>query len=517
MSNPKEVGTAQQDTRLAELWLRIEKDPAYSHASIVIPSLSMDAEELKKIAGVAFYEERLLFLLMRLRNPAARVLYITSQPIPVEVIDYYLELLGGVPASHARERLKMLCVYDSRPLALTAKILERPRVVARMRQWIGNRNRAYMTCFNSSGLESTLAEQLGVPLNGVDPELLDLGTKSGSRKIFKRAGVACPDGFEDVRSRSDIVDRLLDLESVEPRIKRAVVKLDTSFAGEGNACFTYPEERRSRAALEDALDRMTWNSATEHPQNYFSKLNERGGIVERLIEATEVRSPSAQMRITPTGEIQHVSTHEQILGGAANQAYMGCRFPADDFYRERLQSDAYKIAEVLRDEGVVSRFAVDFVAWQTIDSNAWQTAAIEINLRMGGTTFPFLALEFLTHGKLDSNGHFISARGNRKFYVATDTLKSPSYVGLLPEDLTDIMIAQGLNFDPGPETGVLFHMIGALSQYGKLGVIAIGDSLEQAQQHYDRTRDVLDQETSGRKFSRQPGRELLPMATRRID
>ena len=104
MSKPESDPIVQCDPRLTSLWRRVEENPAYAHSSVIVPSLSLDAEELSKISGVAFYEERLLFLLMRLRNPAARVLYVTSQPIPAEIIDYYLELLVGVPAAHARER-----------------------------------------------------------------------------------------------------------------------------------------------------------------------------------------------------------------------------------------------------------------------------------------------------------------------------------------------------------------------------------------------------------------------------
>ena len=38
-------------------------------------------------------------------------------------------------------------------------------------------------------------------------------------------------------------------------------------------------------------------------------------------------------------------------------------------------------------------------------------------------------------------------------------------------------------------------MIGALSQYGKLGVVCIGDSREQAEELFERTKANLDRET----------------------
>jgi hypothetical protein len=48
------------------------------------------------------------------------------------VLDYYLQLLVGIPSSHARARLTLLCFYDVFPRALTEKILERPRLMDRI-------------------------------------------------------------------------------------------------------------------------------------------------------------------------------------------------------------------------------------------------------------------------------------------------------------------------------------------------------------------------------------------------
>ena len=40
------------------------------------------------------------------------------------ILDYYLNLLAGVPAAHARARLTMLCCHDASPRPLTQKIIE---------------------------------------------------------------------------------------------------------------------------------------------------------------------------------------------------------------------------------------------------------------------------------------------------------------------------------------------------------------------------------------------------------
>ena len=56
-------------------------------------------------------------------------------------------------------------------------------------------------------------------------------------------------------------------------------------------------------------------------------------MVETLLRDPELRSPSAQLRISPAGVVEILSTHDQILGGPQNQIYLGCRFPAHPDYR----------------------------------------------------------------------------------------------------------------------------------------------------------------------------------------
>lgn len=486
-------------SRLPAIWTEVHQEPRARHSCLIIPSLSFDQEELSKVAGVPFYEERLMFLLMRLRRPGARLMYVTSQPVDMDVVDYYLQMLVGVPSPHARRRLTMLCVHDATPRPLTEKILERPRVVERIRHWVGDPNRAYMTCFTTSTLERSLAVKLGIPLNGADPELLHLGSKSGSREAFRAAGIELPDGTEHLQSVDEAIAALARLKAEKPHLRRAVVKLNDGFSGEGNALFRYPdvlpaEPAARNEAIRGALDSLKFAAPDHSRDEFFCKFAEMGGVVEEFLEADEVQSPSVQMRITPQGDLHIISTHDQALGGASGQVYLGCRFPANADYRALITERAHYVGEVLRERGVLGRFAIDFLVYRNRGSD-WHCAAIEINLRMGGTTFPYMALDFLTGGALGGRGDYRSRTGSEKYYFATDALVSPSYRGLLPQDFLEIVIDHGLHFSPSTETGVLFHMIGALSQYGKLGVICIGNSAEEADQLYRQTRDVLDVET----------------------
>lgn len=497
------LGSELEIQRFAELK---QKLPAISrsyrqreamHTLVVIPSISVNQEELAKVEGSAFYEERLLFTLIRLANPLSRVIYITSQPVHQEILEYYLQHLPGVPWSRARNRLLVLCLYDATPKSLTQKILERPRVLERMRRFIGDPNRAYLTCYNSTVLERRLAVELGIPLNAADPDLLWMGTKSGSRKVFEEAGVSFALGTNDIRTRDDVVSALEELARARPGLRRAVVKLNESFAGEGNGVYRFlqplPADREERLmAISRGLDGMEWPGNQESLGSFLRKLDEMGGIVEEWVGGDEVESPSVQMQVHPDGSLEIISTHDQVLGGSTGQAYLGCRFPADEGYRKLILESGWRIGQVLARKGALGRFGVDFVVTRE-GQGPWRAHAVEINLRMGGTTPPFMALEFLGGGRLDpETGLYIAADGRAKYYYATDNLKSPAYRGLLPDDLLDLMMEYGIHFRHQGLTGVLFFMIGALSQFGKLGVTSIANSMDEAEAQYEATQDILD-------------------------
>jgi len=482
--------------RLNQVWDVLMRTADQPGTSVVVPSLTLDQDELRKLDGATFYEERLLFLLIRLRNPRAHVVYVTSQPVHPLILDYYLHLLAGVPASHARARLTMLCTYDTSPRPLTQKILERPRLIERIRAAIPDPSRAYLTIFNSTPLERKLAVLLGIPLNGLDPTLNHLGTKSGSRKVFRQAGIELPEGFEDLTGEADVEDALVELAHRRPGLRKAVVKLNDSFSGEGNAIFRFPDQPDDRLAVRKALRSLEFAVPWETHQNYFQKFTRMGGIVEEFIDAAIKVSPSAQLRTSPAGEVLPTSTHDQILGGPSGQVYQGCSFPAHEDYRMAIQTRSILVGEVLAKQDVVSRFGVDFLAYKDAPEDPWKLTALEINLRVLGTTHPFLALQFLTGGTLDPDtGEFVSLSGRPKFYMATDNLRAATYRGVLPEDLIDIVTDNGLHYSHRTESGVLFHLIGALSEYGKLGLTVIASSPEEVADLYGRTLDVLARET----------------------
>ncbi|MBD0295525.1 MAG: carboxylate-amine ligase [Flavisolibacter sp.] len=464
---------------------------------IIIPSLTLDQEILEKIHGINYYEERMLCLLMLLRMPQTHVIYITSMPIDPAIVDYYLHLLPGITSYHARQRLTLLSCFDASPCSLTQKILDRPRLINRIRNSIPHTHVAHLSCFNVTEAERKLAVELQVPIYGCDPDLTFLGNKSCSRKIFKACGIDVPPGFEDLHSEDDIAEALLKLKAEMPHLDKAVVKINEGFSGEGNAIFTFPEmtyQQRSRQFIKEQLRNHLHIIAENLTYPVFlQKFRKEGGIVEAFIEGTKKYSPSVQCRINPLGKIDVISTHDQLLGGKENQVFLGARFPAHPEYAPAIGEAGRRIAEELKYYGVLGRFSVDFISVKEQDE--WKNYAIEINLRKGGTTHPYLMLQFLTNGEYDAEkAIYYTANNQPRYYLCSDNFENENYKGLTPHDLIDIAMCNDLLYDGSSQEGVIFHLISAASQYGKIGIVCIGDTPERADYFYNKTVEVLYRE-----------------------
>ena len=487
----------QLQKKLIPLWKSIEHFNQDPQTIVVVPSMSIDA--IGSGTLMQAYEERFLFLLLLLRQPRARLIYVTSQMILPNIIDYYLDLLPGVIPSHARPRLFLIAPLDGSARPLSDKLLDRPRLIERIRSLIMDPARAHLVPFNTTDREKELALRLGIPMYGADPKFFSLGTKSGCRKIFMEENVPHPLGYEDLGSKEEVIKAIAQMRAKKPSIQQVLLKLNEGVSGEGNAIIDLtglppPGNSKELSVLEERLRAMKFELPDVTYESYMQKLEERAAVVEERIMGEEFRSPSVQLRITPLGAVDLLSTHDQLLGGPSGQSYLGCVFPADTGYAALITREAAKVGRRLAKEGVIGRFALDFVVVRS--SGKWEPYAIEINLRKGGTTHPFLTLQFLTDGTYDPDtAIFTAPNGRQKFFVASDHVESPRYRTLTPDDLFDIVVRHNLHFGQTRQTGVVFHMMSALGELGRTGLTAVGNSHEDAKATYDRAVAVLDEET----------------------
>jgi pheganomycin biosynthesis PGM1-like protein len=451
---------------------------------VVVHSISFDVPD-QLIPVFPAYEERFLCLVLSLlRGPRSRVIYVTSQPIHPRVLDYYFSLVPELDTAEARSRFFQVSLVDGRNEPLSRKLVSRPGALERIRRLVGQPEMAVIVPFCMSADEVALAEELQLPIYGCDPALGWLGSKTGSRRVFADENVQHAVGL-DVRTTDDLAAALDELRARSPDARSAVVKLDLGVSGLGNALLDLDSASRD---LHSAIELENEEIDVEQ---YLALLDEQGGIVEERIEGEDFRSPSVQLRMSPAGQVDIMSTHDQILGGANGQTYFGCHFPADPDYAAQIAGEALKVGRRLAREGVIGRAGVDFA---TVERNgSWESYALEINLRCGGTTHPLFALTSLTDGAYDPlAGEWRTRTGVIKHYVATDHLDSPAYQSLTPDDLLDVVAEKGLGWDAEREVGVVLHMVSAIAVAGRIGLTAVGDTLDEARQRYYGVKAAVD-------------------------
>jgi len=444
----------------------------------VVPSISFPPAELAKITAVQSYEERMLFVVLLLRNPALRIVFVTSVVVDPAIVDYYLRFLPD--AAGARERLTLVDVGDSSIGSLSEKVLGRPDVVSRLQGLVADGGT--MLPFNVTPAEAKLAVALGLTLCGPPPHLVRLGSKSGSRKVASRAGVPRPEGAENLFSLEAVAAAISAIRLRRPEVEAVVVKLDNGFSGIGNAILEVD-------GLADPLpaSKTTFCAADESWGTYSDKVAAEGAIVEELLRIPGLQSPSVQLRIAPGGAVEVLSSHDQILGGPENQVYIGCRFPATFAHRAAVVAEARRVGEVMAGEGVIGSFGIDFLA-----TPAGDVYLTEINLRMGGTSHPYWMARLAGGAAYDAGtGELVAGDGRRLCYTATDNLKLAGLVGSKPAEVIALVDGAGLAFDASTGTGVTLHLLGALPGHGKLGATCIAGSPEAADELYVELVSVL--------------------------
>ena len=478
---------AELQARLRSFWptVTLRSIGDIERTVVVVHSISFDVPD-HLIPVFPAYEERFLCLVLSLlQAPRSRVIYVTSQPIHPRVLDYYFGLVPELDTPEARSRFFAISLVDGRNEPLARKLLARPSAIRRIRGLVGNPELAIILPFCMTADEAELAVRLGLPIYGCDPALNWLGTKTGSRRVFEEEGVPHPAGV-DVAGQRDVPSALREVRRRSPSARQAVLKLDRGVSGLGNALvdLSAPDDTPlAGIELEDPEASLA---------DYLAVLDDEGGIVEERIEGEVFRSPSVQLRMSPAGQVDIMSTHDQVLGGPHGQTYFGCHFPADEAYAARIAAEGLKVGRRLVREGAIGRASIDFVA--VPDGGDWRVYALEVNLRCGGTTHPTFALTALTDGAYDPlAAEYRTRMGHVKHYAATDHLDSPAYRSLTPDDLLDVVADRRIGWDNEAQTGVVLHMVSALAVAGRIGLTAIADTLDDARALYYEVKGAVDE------------------------
>jgi len=457
------------------------------HTVLVLPSISVERNILENIIGINHYESRGLWEILNAKNSNIKILYISSLPIEQVVID---QLLSHIPqAKEIKKRIQFISLNNAEVgKSLTDKILSNIFYIKKIKSLIEPKN-TYMNSFLVTESERKLAEVLGIPLFGSQERFDYYHTKSGNRVLFQESGVPFSPGFGDLKSIGHLVMAIENLWRRFPRDKKIMIKLDRGVSGEGNALLIIPDafpdysvfkktipDDEKRQFITNLLPQMKFLGKNMNWQNFHKEIA-KGVVAERYLEGDMVSSPSCQGKIYPNGRVEILSTHEQILNELGN-CYLGSEFPCRSDYRNQIQIYAMRVGKAMAKKGLIGYFSIDYLMTENQSENKiW---AIEINIRQGGTTHPYKTAKLLTGSVYDEKKGILSnPKCKNIVYKSNDNFVDPRFIGKTPEQFLDFLCHREIIFSAATNRGVVFHILGAMNEFGKIGFTMIGQEQEQ--------------------------------------
>ena len=242
---------------------------------------------------------------------------------------------------------------------------------------------------------------------GADPRLAELGTKSGCRKLFAEVGIPHPLGGRESPQHRGLLRR--DHAHAQATTHDARGDRQTRRGGlrgrqrDSSICAgcRQPGDAGERAAVLDRVGRVTARIADVPREIYLAKLAE-GGIVEERIVGAGVPQPERPVAYHP-GRRGRTPLHPRSAAWRPQRTELsGLHVPCRSRHtRETISQYAATAAEHLVALKVIGPIRVRLRRGRAADGGTWSAYAIELNLRKGGTTHPFLTLQFLTDGRYD--------------------------------------------------------------------------------------------------------------------
>ena len=254
---------------------------------------------------------------------------------------------------------------------------------------------------------------------------------------------------------SDLAKHLVDLAS---RHARVALKRLRCASAMGNAVFEASELKQLAPAdvqsiVDSFLSRTEWQGDEE--------------VQAVAWEETDL-SPSTQLWIPPDGmgPPRLDGTYEQILEGE-HGVFLGSRpSTLPEPINQALGEASLRVAAALQALGYVGRCSFDFLVVGDPDSD-FELHFTECNGRWGGTSTPMSLLDRLIDGP-------------RPPYRAQDFVRA----GLVGASFGDVLAAVGDElYDPTSRRGrLVLYNVGPLAETGKIDVIALGRTQEEAEE-----------------------------------
>jgi hypothetical protein len=314
--------------------------------------------------------------------------------------------------------------------------------------------------------------------------------KSESRKSFRDAGVRHPRGsynpaFTLNRLTRDIYRLLMQIP-----VPKIVLKLDESAGGYGNKVMTWDNfDKNMKRSEAYAVIKAKFDDVEKFPPAFKERIAKKNGgaIVEEFIQGKGFSSPASVYMITGEDKVSVRYTYDQLLGGVDNQDFKGSLGPIPllDDPSSNIVLMSEKVGLHLSKQGVRGNVGTDFVII-TNEHGERVAYAIENNVRNTGTSYPYNALQMLV-GQEALQPKFMKAFDD----VQIPLITTPAFLEKAQEQFYHHLRNDPLSFNKNTVRGCLVHH--DTFSIGKIGVVCVADSLQEAQTMFDEfTNSAVD-------------------------
>mmetsp|Transcript_3280 Transcript_3280/g.8250 ORF Transcript_3280/g.8250 Transcript_3280/m.8250 type:complete len:443 (+) Transcript_3280:157-1485(+) len=365
-----------------------------------------------------------------------------------------------------------------------------------------------------------------MPLFAPEPQIAAVyGSKSGSKRVFSLAEVNTPPGAYDLYSEHETLHSLARLIFERLDVAVWLLKIDDECGGRGHAwidarglqchqALVRERERSMSLWLDPNKQQAAVNKVVEElvravPRRveighkelfpsweaYLETFVRVGGVIE-AVPAGAVSSPSVNLVIDPSGEVQIQSTHDQIFSGSYQ--YVGAVFPQKCVNNAALRQAAMAVGRVCVDKGIIGHVQVDFVSF-TDAENHQRLWAVDLNVGLSDTAVSFEVFRFITgghyhsienaficeEGEVDASAHSHSAddsqesedRGRaavaRRGYAVCDLLYHPNVATVQYNVFFNLCRLKGVHFDLQERVGTAFLLVDSFAG-GVLSLLTVG-------------------------------------------
>lgn len=442
---------------------------------ICLSSMTFDKVLTEAIKGLEHYEMRCLWEISRVKNGNVHVHFFSKRKVHQEAIRHFSKVFDLT-----NEELERIHFYSVEEILKTTFLPEDLSdyikdfgAVAREFKKICSLNNAYLECFVLTEKEKHLVDNYNIPTWWSHEDLDYYKTKSGNRKIL-RGVTAIPRGIENLHSYEESLHALKNL-SHQTNARRFVIKLNDGVSGDGNGFINL---KNGGSSIIEALENINFVSPKMTTEKFFTEMRKLGGVIEEFIEGENKRSPSVQLLLSPNGDFEILSSHEQILDESGSR-FLGSEFPAKEDHRESIMREAEKVAKKLCTLNLSGIVGLDFLTVKNANGLI-ETYLIEMNIRKGGTTHPYWSARTAL-GALPCPVKGTLRKGKKEWvYRSNDNLSDGGGCRRSLSGLMEKAEKAGLTYCPQRKTGAIFHMLSCWEPEGKCGATFIGETPEEA-------------------------------------